>query len=83
MQTYPWAWLPFLSFVIISSFIILNLIIGVLCDAVAQIQAENMNRHLEHITSVASASPQTELLRLETKIDALAMSLQSMVKLQQ
>lgn len=35
METYPWAWLPFIIFVIISGFIVVNLIIAVICDAIA------------------------------------------------
>lgn len=34
-QAYTWAWVPVVSFVIISGFIITNLIIAVICDAVA------------------------------------------------
>lgn len=35
MNVYTWAWLPFVCFVMITSFIVFNLIIAVICDAVA------------------------------------------------
>jgi len=35
MNVYSWAWLPFVCFVMITSFIVFNLIIAVICDAVA------------------------------------------------
>jgi len=35
MKIYSWAWLPFVCFVMITSFIVFNLIIAVICDAVA------------------------------------------------
>lgn len=35
MAVYPWAWLPFIAFVIITGFIVVNLIIAVICDAIS------------------------------------------------
>lgn len=35
MAVYQWAWLPFISFVIITGFIVVNLIIAVICDAIS------------------------------------------------
>ena len=41
MVIYPWAWLPFVSFVLASSFIIVNLIIAVICDAISALEVED------------------------------------------
>ena len=35
MAVYRWAWLPFIAFVIITGFIVVNLIIAVICDAIS------------------------------------------------
>jgi len=35
MLTYAWAWAPFVAFVIISGFVVVNLIIAVICDAIS------------------------------------------------
>ena len=35
MLVYSWAWLPFIAFVIITGFIVVNLIIAVICDAIS------------------------------------------------
>jgi len=35
LQFNRWAWMPFISFVIITGFIVVNLMIAVICDAVA------------------------------------------------
>lgn len=40
MAVYPWAWAPFILFVAISGFIVFNLIIAVVCDAVATVEEE-------------------------------------------
>jgi Ion transport protein len=39
MAEISWAWLPMLSFVIISAFIVVNLVIAVICGAVAALEA--------------------------------------------
>mmetsp|Transcript_17864 Transcript_17864/g.26461 ORF Transcript_17864/g.26461 Transcript_17864/m.26461 type:complete len:399 (-) Transcript_17864:205-1401(-) len=46
MAVYGWAWIPFFSFVLLSSFIVINLIIAVICDAVAQLQTEALTDQL-------------------------------------
>jgi len=35
---YPWAWFPVVIFMIISSFVLLNLVIAVLCEALSAIK---------------------------------------------
>lgn len=35
MAIHQWAWLPFIAFVIITGFIVVNLIIAVICDAIS------------------------------------------------
>lgn len=46
MDKFPMAWVYFVSFIILSSFILLNLIVGVIVDCIAQereIEAKNSN----------------------------------------
>ena len=43
MDVYPMAWIFFISFVVLSSIIVLNLFIAILVDVVAQ-QRKNLNR---------------------------------------
>ena len=35
---YPWAWAPFVGFAVTSAFIVVNLIIAVICDAIAGLE---------------------------------------------
>ena len=32
-----WAWIPFISFVVITGFIVFNLIVAVVCEAISEI----------------------------------------------
>jgi len=49
MVTYPWAWMPFIVFVIISGFIVVNLIIAVICDAIATLHDDEKARLQGHL----------------------------------
>mmetsp|Transcript_14146 Transcript_14146/g.30860 ORF Transcript_14146/g.30860 Transcript_14146/m.30860 type:complete len:400 (-) Transcript_14146:108-1307(-) len=40
MSVYAWAWAPFIAFVIITGFVVVNLIIAVICDAVSALEDE-------------------------------------------
>jgi len=40
-KRHSWAWFPVISFILVSSFIMLNLVIAVLCDSLAQVQAQS------------------------------------------
>jgi len=41
MAHYPWAWIFFVPFIIITSFAVLNLFIGIIVDAMQMVQQEN------------------------------------------
>lgn len=76
MATNQWAWLPFMSFIIVSSFTFLNLVIAVLCEAVSNIHHE---KHEERVKEIQSAPPEQvskDIARLERKIDELTNKLE-------
>ena len=52
METYTWAWAPFVAFVIISGFVVVNLIIAVICDAIAALHDDaRANLYGQHLDS--------------------------------
>jgi len=59
MEYYSWAWAPFVIFVAISGFIVFNLIIAVICDAVAIIESE------KHDDDERSVGGQTDGTRID------------------
>jgi hypothetical protein len=44
MAVSPWAWLAFVVFVIVTSFIIVNMIIAVICDAISALHDDDKAR---------------------------------------
>lgn len=84
MTVYPWAWLPLFCFVMVSSFIVINLVIAVICDAVAGMQHEEQEVVIKRMESIVehhhavlpgpvttTMTPPLEIARLEAKIDHL------------
>lgn len=79
MTVYPWAWMPLFCFVMVSSFIVINLVIAVICDAVAGMQHEEqvivmkkMESIVEHhATPAHTYTTAREIAQLEAKIDYL------------
>lgn len=39
MEVYPWAWLFFVPFVVLSSFVILNIVVGIVVNSISEITA--------------------------------------------
>lgn len=63
MEVFPWAWAFFVPFILVTSFIVLNLFIGVIVNAMAEANDEEAHDEREEIL--------TELRALRTEIVAL------------
>ncbi len=71
---YPWAWLPIFTFILISSFVVINLFIAVICDSVAEVQRREFEQNIQQINSKLSMvedNKVSEIEFLEDKIDNL------------
>lgn len=81
MTVYPWSWIIFVSFVVITAFVVVNLIIAVICDAIQVLRS--VDKCLEFgfdvdgdskSKSVELEDPpelQERLIEMETKMDAV------------
>ena len=81
LEAKPWAWLPFVAFVSVSSFIVINLMIAVICDAVATLQKEQMEEKIVTIQSMTESITQQnndEIKELQAKVDQLQQLIQQM-----
>ena len=69
MEHYPLAWLFFVPFIIITSFAVLNLFIGIIVDAMQMVQREE---HLEHEEILNESNAVCEELKeLSKQIESL------------
>jgi hypothetical protein len=90
MARYSWAWIPMISFVALSSFIVINLIIAVICDAVASLQTEHLERQFKEVDEQRNNCSNLEnydytamdkdahIAKLEQKVDAMYEMLKEM-----
>jgi len=53
-EVYPWSWLFFVSFIIINSFIFLNMIIGVIIDIVISANSDDLSREVKLLEEINS-----------------------------
>ena len=59
LEVYPWAWIYFVSFLILNAFILFNMVIGIIVDVMArEAQAEHMVELQQNQTSVDESDPQ-------------------------
>lgn len=78
MKEKPWAWLPFVAFVIVSSYFCLNLIIAVVCEAVFKAQTRPSFHNKNNVATLAN-----DITRLEGKIEELTSLVEKMIAHQQ
>ena len=74
MELFPWAWIFFIPFIIITSFAVLNFFIGIIVDSmqIVQKREENMSKEENmHITMKEYKLLKQHLDLLTTKVDEL------------
>ena len=74
MELFPWAWIFFIPFIIITSFAVLNFFIGIIVDSMQIVQKREENNSKEenmHITMKEYKLLKQHLDSLTTKVDEL------------
>jgi hypothetical protein len=78
MTYHTWAWAPFVAFILITGFIVFNLIVAVVCDAVAL--TEKVVREMD---GFESDDPIKKLDEAQERIDLLQCHISDMLRTQQ
>lgn len=73
----PWAWAPFSAFIIITGFIVFNLIVAVVCDAVAITE-----KQVRELDGFESDNPEQKLYEAQERIDLLQLHINDMLRTQ-
>lgn len=71
MEVYPWAWAIFSAFVTFSSFVLYNLIIAVVCDAVKMVQDQQDILMVENYVKDKIES-RHRIINLRQKLDKMS-----------
>jgi voltage-gated sodium channel len=75
MEVYPYAWVFFVPFIFLSTFIIVNLIIAIVVDAMNEMTAADRVDHEEEVQKQTD-SLHEEMISLRSDIQALKVLLQ-------
>lgn len=68
MSVYPWAWAYFVPFILVSSFIVMNVIVGVVVNAISEISEEAKQQKKEKFIHDNELSLEAELEKLTAQI---------------
>jgi hypothetical protein len=83
MEQYPWAWLPIICFILVSSFIVINLVIAVICDAVSGMHQEERETDIKRIESALTEHnigvSSHDIARLEARIETLTQLMNELI----
>ena len=82
IEVYKWAWLPFILFVIISGFIIVNLIIAVICDAIGALHTDEKAKLLGDYDEDGSNESETESIDVREQLDTLEDQMEDLTRIQ-
>ena len=83
MESFPWAWLFFVIFILVTSFAVVNLFVGIIVDAMQaqhadETTAESERMHEDAVAAqAATAEMRTELAALRTEMASLRAVLSS------
>lgn len=78
MAIFPWAWIVFMPFIIITTFAVLNLFIGIIVDAMRSAQQDSdkiEQQEIKQQTALAEAKTHQQLEEIRKQIDILQESL--------
>jgi len=73
MDAYPWAWLYFVSFVLLGTFIIFNMLIGIILNSMEEARAKI---HEEQVSAAGTESLDAELQKAKAALSALERALE-------
>ena len=81
IHVHQWAWFPFITFVIISGFIVVNLIIAVICDAISALHKDDKAK-LHGDYEEDSDSEQSQQLEIREQLDCLEEQMEELTRIQ-
>jgi len=79
MKFKSWAWVPFVAFIIISGFTVINLVIAVICDSISDLHEEDLDNLYRNVFQDLWHADES-VSESATKEDCVAMRKVSMEK---
>jgi hypothetical protein len=81
MAVHSWAWFPFITFVIISGFIVVNLIIAVICDAISNLHSDD-KAMMSGVNGEETDSDSVPPTQIREQLDCLEEQMEELTRIQ-
>ena len=75
MELFPYAWAYFVPFVLLSSFIVMNVVVGIVVNAISEVTADTAKEEVEE-PKVSEKALIEEIHSLKTQLDRLEKQLE-------
>mmetsp|Transcript_123901 Transcript_123901/g.185203 ORF Transcript_123901/g.185203 Transcript_123901/m.185203 type:complete len:455 (-) Transcript_123901:291-1655(-) len=82
IDVYKWAWAPFITFVIISGFIVVNLIIAVICDAISALHKDDKAKLGGTYDDNDTDDSDSQQLEIREQLDCLEEQMEELTRIQ-
>eukprot|EP00980_Cylindrotheca_fusiformis_P030255 scaffold24612_cov132-Cylindrotheca_fusiformis.AAC.4 len=82
MDVYSWAWVPIVSYVIISGFVVVNLIIAVICDAISALNSDDKAKLEGNYEEDSDLDSNSQGLEIRAQLDSLEQQLEDLTRIQ-
>ena len=82
MAVYPCAWIPFILYILTTTFLVLNLAVGVISSAVAGVAHDEIESHVMEVSSSIVDKNEVSIRSLERKVDKLTNIIERMAQQQ-
>ena len=71
MEFYSYAWVYFVPFVLVSSFVVMNVVVGIVVNAISEVTAANLDEEAVDEKTEAPASNKELLMEIRSLKDQL------------
>lgn len=82
MAVYSWAWIPIIAYVIVSGFVVVNLIIAVICDAISALGEEDKAKLQGNFDDDTESEDNSQVLEIRSQLDSLEEQLEDLTRIQ-
>jgi hypothetical protein len=82
MAVYSWAWIPIVAYVIISGFVVVNLIIAVICDAISALGSDEKAKLEGNYDEDSDLDSTSQALEIRSQMDSLEQQLEDLTRMQ-
>ncbi|KAL3942326.1 MAG: hypothetical protein SGBAC_003460 [Bacillariaceae sp.] len=82
MDVHYWAWIPIVAYVIVSGFVVVNLIIAVICDAISALNSDDKKMLEGNYEEDSDLDSNSQGLEIRAQLDSLEQQMEDLTRIQ-